>query len=86
MSATVQIAGTAELSQDLSRMPVLDVVMEVLLPVDVIHVGVVPQARGVLPEYAVKDLLGVVGADDAASPVPEPVLELNHMEDISNVV
>ena len=40
----------------------------------------------VFAEHAVKDLLRIVGADDTAPPVPEPVLELNHMEDISNVV
>ena len=86
MSAVVQIPAAPELAVHLPGVPVLDIVVEVLLPMDVVHVGIGPQTGGVLPENIVKDLLGVVGADDAASPVPEPVLELNHMEDISNVV
>lgn len=86
MAAVVQVPAAPELAVHLAGVPILDIVMEMLLPVDVVHVRIVPQAGGILAENIVQDLLGVVRYDSTCPAIPEPVLEADHMEDISNLV
>lgn len=78
MAAAVEVAGPPELPVYLTGMPILDVIMEMFLPVDVIHVGIVAEAGVVLAENMVEDLLRIVGSDSARPTVPEPILEIDH--------
>ena len=79
VTAAVQVAAPAEFPVYLPCMPVLHVIMEMLLPMDVVDMGVVAQAGVVFSENMIEDLLGVIGCHDSGPAVSEPVLEVDHM-------
>lgn len=78
MSPVIEVAAPAELPDDLTGVPILHIIVEMFLPCDMVHMGIVPKTCFVVPENMIEDLLRVVGINHPAPAVTEPILELDH--------